>query len=446
MALPANWQPRTPPASPADTASRIALTILLCALGGAIWTLFKLFVGFKVLRPPALIISDMANPEYGFFGAVSAPYLCSFVSLLIPSHYPRSFACGLSSIAAIVLIYYEGLFLVLLVLSLPFEHSSMRSPGPPSGPIAIVVFFSLLCHGLILFSSLILCAVSVKEVRAAVAAAAAGAILVMWYADYIYSTQQSSIARHWKDVQDVDKESAAAFRIVESISWCAIGYAQQHGGQSYPASLDVIGGNPVCRRSWSLSAIPHYTVIYTPTATGFSVKAVAPSNPLRAPRNAESDESGVALIEYQDPSFNAYPAEVGTGSPLGDVYSTRGWLRDYAIDHKQIGYPRTLNDVPYIINLFRQSGISQFLSATSIKYGEYLFSYAPATPDSAGKTNSYQMQVTCLNYGDKCLHSFLLTSEGHVFFTTANRPASTADTKLLRCPPRHATTFCSPGD
>jgi hypothetical protein len=90
--------------------------------------------------------------------------------------------------------------------------------------------------------------------------------------------------------------------------------------------------------------------------------------------------------------------------------------------------------------------MSQFLSPNSIQSFKTLFTYQPATPDKAGKTNSYDLQVTCQDYGDTCLHNFLLTSEGRIFFTPTNRPATPADTKLEQCPRKNAITFCTPGD
>jgi hypothetical protein len=331
----------------------------------------------------------------------------------------------------------------LLLIALPFESSpSMREPGPPPGPIAIVVFFALLCHGAVLVSSLVVCKLNSRALSTAIL----GAFLATCYGAYVYSAQQAAIANYVKSLEDIEKESNAAFTTVESISWCAIRYALLHGGNEYPPSLAAITDSSTCLNKWSLNAVPHYTVIYALTARGFSVKATAPRNPLSDPRNAESNESGITLIEYQDPRYRAYPVEMGTsGSPLSDISTIQGWLRNYSMDHKEAGYPRQLTDVSLVVGLFNQHGLSQFLSPNSIQYGKTLFTYEPAGDDS-GKINSYELHVTCKDYGGKCLHSFLLTSDGRIFFTPADRPATVADTKLERCPPRNATTFCTPGD
>jgi hypothetical protein len=443
VGLPANWQPRTPPSSPTRTATRVALPLLFCALVAALWTLFQLLVGTKVLRPPALIFNEALSPELKFFWLVGAPYFVSIAGLVIPNAYTRNFSCGVASIAAVVLIYLEGLYFALLLIGLVFEASpSMRGPGPPSGPTAILVFFALLCHGFVLLSSLAVCGLNKRRLPTALL----GAILASWYAGQLYSAQQAAQAKYLKTVEDIEQESRTALMTVESISWCAIQYASLHGGHEYPASLTAITDTSFCPRKWSLAAVPHYTVVYARTSAGFSVRATAPRNPLNDPKNAESNESGIALIEYQDPKYNAYPVEMGTGSPLGDILTIRRWLRDSSIDHKQDGYPRQLTDLPLVVGLFKQHGVSPFLSPNSIQYFKTLFNYEPAAPDRTGKTGSYELHVTCRDYGDSCLHSFLLTSDGRIFFTPANRPATSADTRLERCPRKNAITFCTPGD
>jgi hypothetical protein len=443
VGLPTNWQPRTPPISPTRRAARIALPILFFALVAATWTLFQLLVGIKVLRPPALIFNQALSPEWRFFGIIAAPYLLSLLLLAIPNIYTRTSSCGIAGVTAVVLIYWEGLYFAMLLISLPFEASpSMRAPGPPSGPIAILVFLALLCHATVLLSSLAVCGLKIRGFPTALL----GAVLASWYAAHVYSAQQAAQAKYIKAVEDIERESNTAFTTVESISWCAIRYASLHGGREYPASLAAITDSQICLRKWSLAAVPHYTVVYTATSAGFSVKATAPRNTLNDPRNAESSESGIALIEYQDPKYNAYPVEMRTASPLGDILAIRRWLSDYSIDHKRVGYPRQLTDLPLVVGAFRQHGMTQFISPNSIQSFKTLFTYQPASPDKAGKTNSYDLQVTCEDYGDTCLHNFLLTSEGRIFFTPANRPATPADTKLEECPRKNAVTFCTPGD
>lgn len=419
--------------------TRMALPILFLALIAAIWTLFQLLVGIKVLRPPAVIFNQVPSPEWKFFLLVSAPYLISLFFILIPNVYTRNFSCGLSAIAALVLIYWEVLFFAMLLIALPFESSpSMRGSDPPAGPLAILVFLSLLCHGAVLSGSVVVCGLNLRGVPTAIL----GAILAVVYAGQVYSAEQAGMAKYDKSIADIEQESNA-YSTVESISWCAIRYASLHGGHEYPDSLAAITDNPICLRKWSLTAVPHYTVVYTPTSTGFSIKATAPRNPLSDPRNAESSESGITLIEYQDPRYNAYPVEMRTGSPVGDFLSIRKWLSDYAVDHKQAGYPRQLTDVPLVVSLFQQHGLSQFLSPNSIQYFKTLFTYEPAPADLSGKITSYELHATCKDYADKCLHNFLLTSDGSIFFTVEDRPATAADTKLEKCPPKNATTFCT---
>jgi len=444
MALPANWQPAPPPA---HSVSR-ALPTLFWALFGATLALFLILMRFGALRPPALIFWKPSSPGTKFFLVVSAPYVLALFLLLIPNSYARALASGIAGVTAAVFVYWEGLFFALLLIALIFESSpSMRGPGPPSGPIAICVFFSLLCHVAAFVSSLVLCRRSLRTLPVFLL----GAICAAGYAQVVYSAQQSSQASYVKTLEDIDKESTAAFNTVESIAWCAIEYASQHPAEGYPASLDLVPGKPICLRSRSLSAIPHYSVTYTPATdpsgkvTAFSVNAVAPPNPLRAPKNAASDQSGVAVVQYQDPHDNRYPAEVGTVSPLTTVRQTKICFRDYAANHKQLGFPRKWLDVPDCYGAFHQYG-SRFLSDTTIKYGDYLFAYSPATPDRAGRTNSYQLQTTCQAYGTSCLHSFLLINTGQLFVTTANRPATTQDTLLPPCPRvPPITTFCIQG-
>jgi hypothetical protein len=443
VGLPANWQPLTPPISPTRKATRIALPILFLALIAATWTLFQLLVGMKVVRPPALIFNNALSPEWKFFWLVAAPYLLSLLFLAAPNTYTRNFSCGIAGVTAAVLIYWEGLFFAVLLIALLFEgNSSMRGSDPPAGPIAILVFFALLCHGTVLLCSLVVCGLNIRGFPTAIL----GAILAGGYAGHVYSAQQAAQAKYVKSIEDIEQESNTAFTTVESISWCAIRYASLHGGREYPASLEAITGSPICLRKWSVTAVPHYTVIYAPTSTGFSVKATAPRNPLSDPRNAESNESGITLVEYQDPKYNAYPVEMRTGSPVGDILTIRNWLRNYSIDHKEAGYPRQLTDVSLVVDLFRQHGMSQFLAPNSIQYFKTLFNYEPAAAELSGKINSYKLRATCEDYGNTCLHSFLLTGDGHIFFTSADRPATPADTKLERCPRKNATTFCTPGD
>jgi hypothetical protein len=363
---------------------------------------------------------------------------------LVPNVYIRNFSCGISAIVAAVLIYWEGLLFALLLIALFFEGTpSIRGSDPPAGPIAILVFFALLCHGAVLVFSVVVCGLNTRGIPTAIL----GAILACCYAGYVYSAQQAGQARYTKSIEDIEQESDAALTTVESISWCAIRYASLRGDHEYPASLALITDSPICLRRWSLAAVPHYTVIYALTSTGFSVKATAPRNPLTDPRNAESNESGITLIEYQDPKYNAYPVEMRTsGSPLQDILTIRGWLWNYSIDHKESGYPTQLTDVSLVVDLFRQHGMSQFLSPNSIRYFQTLFTYEPVALDSSGKINSYELHATCEDYGAKCLHSFLLTSDGHIFFTSANRSATPADTRLDPCPRKNATTFCASGN
>jgi len=107
-------------------------------------------------------------------------------------------------------------------------------------------------------------------------------------------------------------------------------------------------------------------------------------------------------------------------------------FRNYAADHKQLGFPPNFPDVPYCYDGFKQYG-SSLLSDTVVKRGQYLFTYSPATLDRAGRTNSYQLQTTCQSYGTSCLNSFLLTISGEIFFTAANRPATSQDTLIPPC-------------
>jgi hypothetical protein len=443
MVFPANWQLAT-----TRSASR-ALHILFCALFGATLILLLMVLKFGVLGRPALIFWKSPSPDTKFFLVVSAPYIVSMFLLLIPNFYTRALAFGMACVTAAVFTYWEGLFLALLLIAMVFESSpSMRSAGPPPGPIALVVFFSLLCHFIVLVSSLVLCVRGLRGVPVFLL----GVILAGAYGHTVYTAQQSSQANYFKAIEDVDKESTTAFNSVESISWCSIEFASLHPAEGYPASLNLITDSPVCRRSWSLSAIPHYSVTYTSSSdtsgkvTAFSVKAVAPLNPLRAPRNAQSDQSGVALIQYQDTHDNRYPTEVGTVSPLYTIWLNKICFRDYATNHQQVGFPRKFADVPSCHDAFRQYG-SSFVSDTVIKYGAYLFTYLPSTPDRAGKIDSYQLQATCQAYGTSCLHSFMLTNTGQVFVTSANRPATPQDTLLPLCPRRPpTTTFCIQGE
>jgi len=442
MALPANWQPAT-----TRSVSR-ALPTLFCALFGATLILLFMLLKFSVLGRPALIFWKSPSPDTKFFLVVSAPYILSMFLLLIPNSYARALASGMACVTAAVFTYWEGLFFALLLIAMVFESSpSMRSTGPPPGPIALVVFFSLLCHLIVFISSLVLCVRGLRGVPVFLL----GVILAVAYAHTVYTAQQSSQANYIKAIDDVDKESTGAFNTVESISWCAIEFASLHPAQGYPASLDFITGSPICRRPWSLSAIPHYSVTYTSSSdssgkfTAFSVKAAAPLNPLPAPKNAQSDQSGVALIQYQDPHDNRYPTEVGTMSPLYTMWLNKICFRDYATDHQQLGFPRKFADVPNCYNVFRQYG-SSFLSDTVIKYGDYLFAYLPSTRDRAGRIESYRLEATCQAYGSSCLHSFTLTNTGQIFVTSANRPATAQDTLLPPCPRRPPTTFCIQGE
>lgn len=407
----------------------------------AIWTSFQLLVGIKVLRPPALIFNEAHRPELNFFGLVATPYLLAILFLAIPSTYTRNFSCGIAGVTAVVLIYWEGLFFAVLLIALLFDSPSTRGADPAPGPIAILVFLALLCHAGVLLASLAIFGLNIRGFPTAIL----GAVLAGSYAGHVYSVQQAVQAKYFQTVEDIEQESRTAFTTVESISWCAIRYASLQSAHDYPASLAAITDNPVCLRKWSLAAIPHYTVVYAASSAGFSVEATAPRNPLNDPRNAESNESGIALIEYQDPKYSAYPVEMGTGSPLGDMTTIQGWLKQYFIEHPQQGYPRQLTDLASVVNLFRQHGVSQFFSPNEIQYFKELFTYVPTPPDRAGKTNSYELQVTCKDYANSCLHNFLLSREGRIFFTPADRPATPADTRLERCPRKNAITFCAPG-
>jgi|HubBroStandDraft_6_1064221.scaffolds.fasta_scaffold133473_1 hypothetical protein len=413
-------------------------------------TLMLLFVllKFDLLGPSAMIFWKSSRPGEKFFLAVGAPYALAMLLLLIPNSYLRALASGIAGVTAVVFIFWEGIALALLLIAMIFESSpSMRSAGPSPGPIALFVFFSLVCHVTACLSSLVLGTGGLRRVPVFLL----GAILAGGYARGVYTRQQSSQASYFKTLDDIDQESTAAFITVESISWCAIEYATQHSVEGYPASLGLITGSQVCKRSWSAYAIPHYAITYIPSADAsgrviaFSVKAVATPNPLRAPKNAEGNQSRVAVIQYQDPRDNRYPAEVGTSSPLDTIRLNQFCFRSYAADHKQLGFPRNFADVPYCYNGSKQYG-SSFLSDTVVKRGQYLFTYSPATPDRAGRTNSYQLQTTCQDYGISCLHSFLLTSSGEIFFTAANRPATSPDTLLPPCSHLYpVTTFCIKG-
>jgi hypothetical protein len=435
---------RLPEPPRSQSASR-ALPILFCALAVSIAMLLLVLLKFDVLGAPAMIFWKSSRPGERFFLAVGAPYSLAMLLLLIPNTHARAFASGIASVAAGVFIFWEGVFFIVLLIAMIFESSpSMRSAGPRPGPIALFIFFSLICHITACLSSVVLGTRGLPRVPAFLL----GAILAGGYAHAVYARQQSSQANYIKSVEDVDKESTAAFITIESISWCAIEYASQHSGQAYPASLALITDNPICKRSWSVSAIPDYVITYIASAdssgkvVAFSVKAVASPNPLRAPKNAGSDQSGVAVIQYLDPHDNRYPAEVGTTSPLDTIRWNKFCFRNYAADHNQLGFPRNFADVPNCYNGFKQYGGS-FQSDTVVRRDPYLFTYSPAAPDRAGRTNSYQLQTTCQSYGTSCLHSFLLTDNGDIFFTAANRPATPHDTLLPPCSHLYpVTTFC----
>jgi hypothetical protein len=122
-------------------------------------TLMLLFVllKFDLLGPSAMIFWKSSRPGEKFFLAVGAPYALAMLLLLIPNSYLRALASGIAGVTAVVFIFWEGIALALLLIAMIFESSpSMRSAGPSPGPIALFVFFSLVCHVTACLSSLVL--------------------------------------------------------------------------------------------------------------------------------------------------------------------------------------------------------------------------------------------------------------------------------------------------
>src|SRR5262249_14218540 len=157
-----------------------------------------------------------------------------------------------------------------------------------------------------------------------------------------------------------------------------------------PSSLDAIADKEACRRAWAASDVPHYSLVYEPVKSSsgavlaFTVKATRPFDPLRAPQNAESDETGETRILDQDPKDNRYPVELGTVTPIGTLWESKICFRDYALGHKATGYPRTWSEVPICGDGVRQRG-GTFLSETELKQGDYTIAYAAAAPNRSGK-------------------------------------------------------------
>jgi hypothetical protein len=169
-------------------------------------TLMLLFVllKFDLLGPSAMIFWKSSRPGEKFFLAVGAPYALAMLLLLIPNSYLRALASGIAGVTAVVFIFWEGIALALLLIAMIFESSpSMRSAGPSPGPIALFVFFSLVCHVTACLSSLVLGTGGLRRVPVFLL----GAILAGGYARGVYTRQQSSQASYFKTLDDIDQES-----------------------------------------------------------------------------------------------------------------------------------------------------------------------------------------------------------------------------------------------
>jgi hypothetical protein len=242
---------------------------------------------------------------------------------------------------------------------------------------------------------------------------------------------------------------------IRAVAACLIRHQFLHPEEGFPSSLSAIGPDWNCDRQiadpWGL---PGYWTLYSAVidrSTGRAVDFRVQSIPLENGEWAGADKRGEVLVftpvrenaVRRKPAHNSgrpYVMAVDRQNILSAVYEVRSKVRYYMSTHDLGHAPSSPVGVfePLQPSPFCSEQDDPKLSFIKAEKGRvcYTTDYFPPTTEPP---DSFAASVTCSSYGQECIRSYFMDSEGTVHATAEPRAATVQDPGLLPC---EATQVC----